>query len=47
VVVLQWIGGMKFTAYEAEGIKPLVENSPLVSPPVGDGTVRGRPRRLA
>jgi reactive chlorine resistance protein C len=30
VVVLLWIGGMKFTAYEAEGIKPLVENSPLM-----------------
>jgi reactive chlorine resistance protein C len=22
VLVLLWIGGMKFTAYEAEGIKP-------------------------
>ncbi len=31
VIVLLWIGGMKFTAYEAEGIKPLVENSPLMS----------------
>lgn len=30
VVVLLWIGGMKFTGYEAEGIKPLVENSPLM-----------------
>jgi uncharacterized membrane protein YkgB len=30
VIVLLWIGGMKFTAYEAEGIKPLVTNSPLV-----------------
>src|SRR4051812_4836934 len=30
VVVLIWIGGMKFTAYEAEGIKPLVANSPLM-----------------
>src|SRR5918996_4384114 len=30
VVVLLWIGGMKFTAYEAEGIKPLVANSPLM-----------------
>src|SRR3954471_2717124 len=29
VIVLLWIGGMKFTAYEAEGIKPLVANSPL------------------
>ena len=30
VIVLLWIGGMKFTAYEAEGIKPLVANSPLL-----------------
>lgn len=28
VIVLLWIGGMKFTSYEAEGIKPLVANSP-------------------
>src|SRR5262249_12791305 len=31
VIVLLWIGGMKFTAYEAEGIKRLVANSPLMS----------------
>jgi uncharacterized membrane protein YkgB len=24
VIVLLWIGGMKFTAYEAEGIRPMV-----------------------
>ncbi len=30
VIVLLWIGGMKFTAYEAGGIKPLVTNSPLM-----------------
>jgi len=30
VIVLLWIGGMKFTAYEAEAIKPLVANSPLM-----------------
>jgi reactive chlorine resistance protein C len=30
VIVLLWIGGMKFTAYEADGIKPLVANSPLM-----------------
>ena len=30
VIVLLWIGGMKFTAYEAEGIKPLVASSPLM-----------------
>ena len=28
-LVLLWIGAMKFTAYEAEGISPFVENSPL------------------
>ena len=31
VLVLGWIGAMKFTAYEAEGIKHLVETSPLMS----------------
>lgn len=31
VLILLWIGGMKFTLYEAEGIKPLVETSPLMS----------------
>lgn len=31
VLVLVWIGAMKFTAYEAEGIKTLVETSPLMS----------------
>ena len=31
VVVLAWIGAMKFTAYEANGIQPLVANSPLLS----------------
>jgi uncharacterized membrane protein YkgB len=30
VIVLLWIGGMKFTAYEAEGVKALVANSPLM-----------------
>ena len=30
VIVLLWIGGMKFTAYEARGIKPMVANSPLM-----------------
>jgi reactive chlorine resistance protein C len=30
VIVLLWVGGMKFTAYEAGGIKPLVANSPLM-----------------
>lgn len=31
VVVLGYIGGLKFTAYEAEGISGLVRNSPLMS----------------
>jgi uncharacterized membrane protein YkgB len=31
VVVVGWIGLMKFTAYEAEGIRPFVANSPLMS----------------
>ena len=31
VLVLGWIGAMKFTSYEAEGIKALVETSPLMS----------------
>lgn len=28
VVIYVWFGGMKFTAYEAQGLVPLVENSP-------------------
>ena len=31
VLVLGWIGAMKFTAYEAAGIRTLVETSPLMS----------------
>ena len=31
VLVLGWIGAMKFTAYEAEGIKTLVETSPIMN----------------
>jgi uncharacterized membrane protein YkgB len=31
VVVFAWIGAMKFTAYEAAAIQPLVENSPFMS----------------
>jgi reactive chlorine resistance protein C len=30
VLVLLWIGGMKFTAYEAEGISGFVSNSPFM-----------------
>ena len=31
VVVIAWIGALKFTAYEATGIQPLIHNSPLLS----------------
>ena len=31
VVILFWVGALKFTAYEAEGIQPLVANSPFMS----------------
>lgn len=30
VSILFWIGAMKFTAFEAEAIKPLIETSPIV-----------------
>src|ERR1700748_2993460 len=31
VVVIGWIGLLKFTSYEAQGIQPLVANSPFMS----------------
>jgi len=31
VAILLWVGALKFTAYEAEGIQGLVANSPLLS----------------
>ena len=31
VIVLFWIGGLKFASYEADGIVPLVANSPIMS----------------
>jgi uncharacterized membrane protein YkgB len=31
VVVFVWIGAMKFTAYEAEAIQPLVSHSPFMA----------------
>lgn len=31
IIVFAWIGAMKFTAYEANGIQPLATNSPLMS----------------
>ena len=30
-LVLFWIGAMKFTAFEAESIRPLIQTSPLMS----------------
>src|SRR4051812_49572070 len=41
VVVVGWIGLMKFTAYEAEGVRPFVTNSPLLSWVYGPMSVRG------
>jgi reactive chlorine resistance protein C len=41
VVVVGWIGLMKFTAYEAEGIRLYVANSPLMSWVYGSMSVRG------
>ena len=40
-VVVAWIGLMKFTAYEAEGIRPFVAHSPLMSWVYGFMSVRG------
>jgi reactive chlorine resistance protein C len=40
-VVVGWIGLMKFTAYEAEGIRPFVASSPLMSWAYGPLSVRG------
>jgi reactive chlorine resistance protein C len=40
VLVIGWIGLMKFTAYEANGIQPLVAHSPLMSWMYGFLTVR-------
>src|SRR5689334_11022281 len=41
VVVVGWIGLMKFTAYEADGIRLYVTNSPLMSWVYGFLSVRG------
>jgi len=40
VLAVAWIGLMKFTAYEAEGISPFVANSPLMSWVYGVMSVR-------
>jgi uncharacterized membrane protein YkgB len=39
-LVIGWIGMMKFTGYEAQGIEPLVAQSPLLSWMYGLWTVR-------
>ncbi len=31
VIILLWVGSLKFTAYEAEGIQGFIANSPLMS----------------
>ena len=41
VVVVGWIGLLKFTAYEAEGIRLYVANSPLMSWVYGPLSLRG------
>ena len=41
VVVVGWIGLMKFTTYEAEVIRPFVANSPLLSWVYGPLSVQG------
>jgi uncharacterized membrane protein YkgB len=41
VVVVARIGLMKFTAYEAEGIRPFVSNSPVMSWVYGLPSVQG------
>src|SRR5262249_36814260 len=41
VVVVAWIGLMKFTAYEAEGIRLYVANSPLMRWVYGPLSIRG------
>jgi uncharacterized membrane protein YkgB len=40
-VVVAWIGLMKFIAYEAEGIRPFVVNSPLMNWVYGLVSVQG------
>lgn len=40
-VIYAWFGGMKFTAYEAQGLVDLVSNNPLVSWMYSISSVRG------
>ncbi len=41
VIILLWVGALKFTAYEAEGVQGLVANSPLMSWMYSVMSVRG------
>ena len=41
VIILLWVGLLKFTAYEAEGIQGLVANSPFFSWMLGIMSVKG------
>ncbi|EYS88680.1 membrane protein [Cupriavidus sp. SK-4] len=41
VIVFLWFGGMKFTAYEAQGIAPFIENSPFMAWLIDAFGVRG------
>ena len=41
VIILLWVGALKFTAYEAEGVQGLIANSPLMSWMIGALGVRG------
>lgn len=41
VIILLWVGALKFTAYEAEGIQGLIANSPLMSWMLGVMSVQG------
>jgi len=43
VLVIAWIGMMKFTSYEANGIKPLVAHSPFLGWMYGFLSVRRSP----
>ena len=41
VIILLWVGALKFTAYEAEAVQGLVANSPLMSWMYSVTSVRG------
>lgn len=46
VVVLLWVGALKFTAYEAEAVQGLIANSPLMSWMFSVMSVRGASRLI-